>query len=141
MKLVKSESSGSDFGLIGRGIEITGDIVFSDQLNVEGKVNGRITSGTGTLVVGETGHVEATVDIAVCVIHGTLHGDLTAKSKVEIRRTGKVHGDVVTPNLLVEEGALFNGVIRMGQEAGSRLLGEVLPGDADSAAQRRTRGA
>lgn len=139
MKLVKGESGGSDFGLIGRGIEVTGDIVFSDQLNVEGKVNGRITSGTGTLVVGETGLVEATVEIAVCVIHGTLQGDLTAKTKVEIRRTGKVHGDVVTPNLLVEEGAIFNGVIRMGQETTSRLLGEVLPADVD--AQRRTRGA
>ena len=141
MKLVKSDSTGSDFGLIGRGIEVTGDIAFSDQLNVEGKVNGRITSETGTLIVGETGHIEATVQIAACVIHGTLQGDLTAKSKVEIRRTGKVHGDVITPNLLVEEGAIFNGMIRMGQEAGGRLLGEVLPGDIDSAGQRRTRGA
>lgn len=136
-----AKKSEPELSVIGRGIEVTGDIVFSDTVNVEGKVKGRITSETGTLVVEETGYVEATVEIAVCVIRGTLHGDLTAKSKVEIHRTGKVHGDVVTPNLLVEEGALFNGVIRMGQDAGSRLLGEVLPGDADSAAQRRTRGA
>jgi cytoskeletal protein CcmA (bactofilin family) len=122
--LVKSESGGSDMGLIGRGIEVSGDIFFSDQFRVDGKVEGKISSESGTLVVGESGHIEAEVDVGTCVIQGALHGNLIAKTKVEIHKTGRVHGDVITPVLVIEEGAIFNGAIKMGQES-SRKLEEV----------------
>ena len=139
MKLVKGENGNSEFGWIGHGIEITGDIAFSDRLQVDGKVSGKITSDGGTLIIGESGRLEAQIDVGVCVIHGAVNGDLKARSKVEIRRTGRVHGDVMTPVLLVEEGALFNGVIKMGQEAsGNRVLEEVLP-VADAEAQLAAR--
>ena len=124
--LVKTESGGSDMGLIGRGIEVSGDIFFSDQLRVDGKVDGKITSEGGTLVIGESGHLEAQVDVGTCIIQGELHGNLIAKTKVEIHRSGRVHGDLSTPVLLVEEGAIFNGMIKMGQES-SRKLEEVPP--------------
>ncbi|HXG91445.1 MAG TPA: polymer-forming cytoskeletal protein [Blastocatellia bacterium] len=127
MKLVKGENN-SDFGLIGRGIEITGDIRFTDRLQVEGKISGKLTSESGTLVIGESGHIEAQVDVGVCVIYGAINGNLVARSKVEIRQTGRVQGDIITPVLIVEEGAVFNGLIRMGQEATARRLEEVLPG-------------
>lgn len=141
MKLVKGDSGSSDFGLIGRGIEITGDIVFADRLQVDGKVTGKIASESGSIVIGESGHIEAQVDVGVCVIHGALHGNLIARSKVEIRKSGRVHGDVITPVLLVEEGAVFNGAIKMGQEAASRMLEEVLTDDIDSEGRRRAKGA
>lgn len=123
--LVKTENGGSDFGLIGRGIEVSGDISFSDQLQVHGKVDGKISSASGLLVIGESGRLEAHVDVGTCVIEGTLHGNLIAKTKVEIRKTGRVHGDLITPVLLVEEGAVFNGAIKMGQESSNRKLEEV----------------
>jgi cytoskeletal protein CcmA (bactofilin family) len=125
MKLVKGDNGGSDFGLIGRGIEITGDIVFADRLHVDGKVSGKLSSESGTLVIGETGQVEAQLDVGVCVIHGAVYGNLVARSKVEIHKTGRAHGELITPVLLVEEGAVFNGTIKMGQEASGRLLEEV----------------
>ena len=132
MKLVKSETNNnSDFGWIGRGIEVNGDIAFADRLQVDGKTIGKLTSESGTLIIGESGHVEAQVDVGVCVVHGSVHGNLIARSKLEIRRTGRVHGDVITPVLLVEEGAVFNGAIRMSQEAGARLLEEVRLNEAD----------
>ena len=121
MKLVKTDNGGSDFGLISRGIEILGEIAFNNQLNVEGKVKGKLASENGTLNVGETGIIEAEVNVGVCVIHGTINGDLRAKSRVEIRRSGKVYGDVITPILLVEEGAVFNGNIKMDKHDGRRL--------------------
>ena len=124
--LVKSESGGSDMGLIGRGIEVSGDIFFSDQLRVDGKVEGKISSESGTLVIGESGRIEAEVDVGTCVIQGALHGNLMARTKVEIHRSGRVHGDLITPVLVVEEGAIFNGAIKMGQESG-RKLEEVPP--------------
>jgi len=131
MKLVKSDNGGSDFGLIGRGIEVTGDIVFADRLHVDGKVSGKLTSESGTLVIGEAGQIEAQLDVGICVIHGALYGNLIARSKIEIHKTGRVHGDLITPVLLVEEGAVFNGAIKMGHEAGSRLLEDV-SGNLDS---------
>jgi len=141
MKLVKSEPGNSDFGWIGRGIEVKGDIAFADRLQVDGKTNGKLTSESGTLIIGESGQVEAQIDVGVCVVHGTVHGNLIAKSKLEIRKTGRVHGDVITPVLLVEEGAVFNGAIRMTQEAGGRLLEDIRLTEADSEGRRQASGA
>ncbi|HWO02944.1 MAG TPA: polymer-forming cytoskeletal protein [Blastocatellia bacterium] len=139
MKLVKGDNGNSEFGWIGHGIEITGDIAFSDRLQVDGKVSGKITSEAGTLIIGESGQLDARVDVGVCVIHGTLNGNLIASSKVEIRRTGRVVGDMMTPVLLVEEGSAFNGVIKMGPEAsGNRVLEAVAPPvDEEQRAARR----
>src|ERR1044072_2493342 len=123
MKLVKGDNGNSDFGWIGRGIEVTGDIIFPDRLQVDGKVAGKISSHSGTMIIGEMGTVEAQLDVGICIIQGTLQGNQSARSKVEIRKTGRVHGDLITPVLLVEEGAVFNGAIKMGQEAAGRLLG------------------
>jgi cytoskeletal protein CcmA (bactofilin family) len=141
MKLVKSEPGNSDFGWIGRGIEVKGDIAFADRLQVDGKTNGTLTSESGTLIIGESGQVEAQIDVGVCVVHGSVHGNLIARSKLEIRKTGRVHGDVITPVLLVEEGAVFNGAIRMSQEAGGRLLEDIRLTEADSEGRRQASGA
>jgi cytoskeletal protein CcmA (bactofilin family) len=137
MKLVKGENGNSEFGWIGRGIEINGEIAFSDRLQVDGRVSGKLTSESGTLIIGESGQLDAQIDVGVCVVHGSVNGNLVARSKVEIRRTGRVHGDVMTSVLLVEEGAVFNGAIKMGKEAlGNRTLEEVLPVSADAEPQR-----
>lgn len=140
MKLVKGEPNNSDFGWIGRGIEVTGDIAFADRLQVDGRVNGKLTSESGTLIVGETGQLDTQIDVGVCVVHGELQGNVIARSKLEIRRTGRVHGDVVTPVLLVEEGAVFNGAIRMTQESAGRLE-EVRKSKVDSEGRRLASGA
>jgi cytoskeletal protein CcmA (bactofilin family) len=141
MKLVKSEPNNSDFGWIGRGIEVNGDITFADRLQVDGKSIGKLTSDSGTLIIGESGQIEAQIDVGVCVVHGTVQGNLIARSKLEIRRTGRVHGDVVTPVLLVEEGAVFNGAIRMTQEVGGRLLEDIRLTEAESEGRRLASGA
>jgi cytoskeletal protein CcmA (bactofilin family) len=141
MKLVKSEPSNSDFGWIGRGIEVKGDITFADRLQVDGKTIGKLISDSGTLIIGESGQIEAQIDVGVCVVHGSVQGNLIARSKLEIRKTGRVHGDVITPVLLVEEGAVFNGAIRMTQEAGGRLLEEVRLNEAESEGRRQASGA
>ena len=141
MKLVKSEPSNSDFGWIGRGIEVKGDITFADRLQVDGKTIGKLTSDSGTLIIGESGQIEAQIDVGVCVVHGTIQGNLIARSKLEIRKTGRVHGDVITPVLLVEEGAVFNGAIRMTQEVGGRLLEDVRLTEADPEGRRLASGA
>lgn len=137
---MKNEPTSSDFGLIGRGIEVIGDISFADRLQVDGKTQGKLTSDNGTLIVGESARIEAQIDVGVCVVHGFVQGNLIARSKLEIRKSGRVQGDVITPVLLVEEGAVFNGAIRMSQEAGSRLLEEVRLGDVEADSRRQATG-
>ena len=139
MKLVKNDTASSDFGWIGQGIEVRGDINFTERLQVDGKVTGRVLSKSGTLIIGEGGHVEAQVDVGTCVIHGSLHGDMIARARLEIHRTGRLTGDVITPALLVEEGAIFNGAIRMGEQAIRGSLEEVIPEEQDR--ERKAKGA
>lgn len=139
MKLVKNDTSSSDFGWIGRGIEVNGDINFTERLQVDGKVTGKVISEKGTLIIGEGGHIEAQVDVGTCVIHGSIHGDLIARSRLEIHRTGRLTGDVITPALFVEEGAIFNGAIRMGEQASRGSLEEII--SEDRASERKIRGA
>ena len=136
MKLVKSNGPSSDFGIISRGIEVSGEVVFADQLRVDGRIIGKVASDKGTLIIEDSGQVEAQVDVATCIIRGSLYGNLTAKARAEIHRTGRVQGDVTTPVLLVEEGAVFNGAVKMTQESGRLLeVGE----DAES--KRKIKGA
>jgi cytoskeletal protein CcmA (bactofilin family) len=139
MKLVKGDNNSSDFGLIGRGIEVSGDINFAEQLHVHGRVSGKLSSDSGTLVIGESGEIEAHVEVGVCVIHGKVQGNLIAKSKVEIRRSGRVNGDVVTPVLLVEEGAVFDGLIKMTQEPAAPRLKDVSAEDSEDDERRQAR--
>jgi cytoskeletal protein CcmA (bactofilin family) len=139
MKLVKNDSNSSDFGWIGRGIEVNGNINFTERLQVDGKVTGKVVSENGTLIIGEGGHVEAQVDVGTCVVHGSLHGDMIARSRLEIHRTGRLTGDVITPALFVEEGAIFNGAIRMGEQASRGSLEEII--SEDRASERKVRGA
>ena len=131
MKLVKENGIDTASGLIGKGVEVTGDILFTDGLRVEGRVNGSLVSEKGTLVVEESARVEARVDVAICLISGILDGNVKAKSRVEIRRTSRVRGDIITPVLLVEEGAVLNGNVGMSAEAAGRLLDSTRQGDGE----------
>ena len=113
MKAFKADNVGADLGFIGQGIEISGQVQFNDRLQVDGKITGKVTSERGVLTVGESGLIEAQIDVGTCIIHGRIEGDLTSTTRIEIRRTGKVHGDIMTPSLLIEEGALLNGMVKM----------------------------
>jgi cytoskeletal protein CcmA (bactofilin family) len=117
MKLVKDNASEKNVGLLGKGVEVNGDIIFADQLQVEGKVTGRMISENGTLIIGETGRVDAQVEVNVCVIHGVVNGNVNAKSRVEIHKASRVSGDLATSVLVIEEGAVLNGAVGMNQQA------------------------
>jgi len=58
-----------------------GDIAFADRLQVDGKITGKLTSDTGTLIIGESGRLDTQIDVAVCVVHGELHGNVIADPK------------------------------------------------------------
>jgi cytoskeletal protein CcmA (bactofilin family) len=113
MKAFKADNVGADLGFIGQGIEISGQVQFNDRLQVDGKITGKVTSESGVLTVGESGLIEAQVDVGTCIIYGRIEGDLSSSTRIEIRKTGRVHGDIITPSLLIEEGAILNGMVKM----------------------------
>jgi len=119
LKVNGGEDSGQ--GRISRGVEVSGDVLFADALQVDGKVNGKLISESGSLIIEQTGDIHADIDVGVCVIRGTVHGNLNARARVEVYKTARIQGDITTPVLLVEEGALLSGAITMGKD------GEHLP--------------
>lgn len=131
MKLVKSNGNDFAFGMLGKGVSVMGDIRFDDKLHVEGKVIGKVASEKGTLIIEEAGRVEAQIEVGVCIIRGTLEGNVNARSRIEIHKTSHVRGDMTTPVLLIEEGAVFNGSVGMGQEAAARLPEEIQSRDSE----------
>ncbi|MFY9609374.1 MAG: polymer-forming cytoskeletal protein [Blastocatellia bacterium] len=141
MKFSKNGETGNEvaIGLIGKGVEVSGDIVFTDGLRVEGRVAGSLVSEGGTLIVEQAARIEARVDVGICVISGSLEGNVTAKSRVEVHKTARVRGDITTPVLLVEEGAVLNGNVGMSSQEGSHLGELIRPIEADE--QVRVKGA
>jgi cytoskeletal protein CcmA (bactofilin family) len=102
-------------------------------------VAGSVVSEGGTLIVEQAARLEARVDVGICVISGTLEGNVTAKSRVEVHKTARVRGDITTPVLLVEEGAVVNGNVGMASQAGNHLVEPIRSTDAEE--QVRVKGA
>ena len=92
------------------GMEITGEVKFTDAMRVETKISGKVFSESGSLVVGEKGQVQATIEVGSVEVFGTVEGTITAKHKMQIRAGGRVTGDIFTPELNIEHGAFFDGM-------------------------------
>jgi len=105
-------TTGKLSGFIDKDTEIVGDIKFSDSFRVDGKFKGKILSGQ-KLIVGESGELEADVDVASVSINGKIKGSLNASERIEIFSLGRVTGKLVTPKLIIEEGAFFQGSCQM----------------------------
>jgi cytoskeletal protein CcmA (bactofilin family) len=95
-------------GFMDQGTEFLGELRFRDTFRVDGHVKGRIVSDN-TLIVGETGHVEADIDCGVVSIRGTVTGHIHGRQRIELMAGSRVHGTLSSPRLVIEEGALFQG--------------------------------
>jgi cytoskeletal protein CcmA (bactofilin family) len=91
-------------GLIDMESEFKGDLTFKGSFRIEGRFKGTITSDA-LLVIGEKGKVEADIKVGQLVINGEIHGHLQANDRIEIHDKGRVFGTILTPRLIVEEGA------------------------------------
>lgn len=113
--IAREIKDGSLSGFVGSGTVITGEASFKSMLRVDGRFSGRITSGTGTLIVGSGGQVDANIDVSVAQIHGVVNGDIIAGQRIELGRAAKVSGNIQTPSLVIEQGAVFEGSCKMVQ--------------------------
>jgi cytoskeletal protein CcmA (bactofilin family) len=95
------------------GPELNGELSFKDMLRINGHVVGKIFSYKGTLIVDASARVEAEINVGVCVVSGTVVGDVTAHERVEVGSEAEVTGNISTPALSIKPGALFHGDCRM----------------------------
>jgi cytoskeletal protein CcmA (bactofilin family) len=113
-----SSGSGGLTAFIDQGSEFEGKLSFKDTVRIDGRFRGEISS-ENTLIVGESGEIEATIHSSTIAISGSVTGDVIAKSKVVVHKTGSVEGNIETPSLMVEEGARIEGEIKMGSGSGA----------------------
>jgi len=113
--LAKDIKEGTLSGFVGGGTVVTGEANFKAMMRVDGHLSGRVSSSSGTLIVGANGKVDANIEVAVAVIHGTINGDIIATQRLELGRAAKVNGNIQTPSLIIEQGAVFEGTCKMVQ--------------------------
>ncbi len=106
---------------LGKSVVLKGHLSASEDLTIEGRVEGTITVRGHTLTVGHHAQIEAKILARVATIRGTVHGDVTATEKVEILAKGSLDGDVVAPRIVIAEGACFRGKM------------DIQPGNAEQA--------
>lgn len=111
--LARDIKEGTLSGFVGGGTVVTGEANFKAMMRIDGHLSGRINSSSGTLIVGANGKVDANVEVAVAVIHGTINGDIIATQRLELGRAAKVNGNIQTPSLIIEQGAVFEGSCKM----------------------------
>ncbi len=114
----RSASSGPPgLSIIGSGMSIQGDVETGGIVKIEGTVNGHVRAAQQVLVA-KGGRIEGDVETGEALIAGTVHGSVHSKQRVEIQAGAIVDGDVTAKRILVAEGAVLNGTVRMGDEGG-----------------------
>lgn len=113
--LARDIKEGTLSGFVGNGTVLTGEASFKGMLRVDGHLSGRVSSQDGTLIISTNGQVDANIEVAVAQIFGTVNGDIIATKRIEMGRVAKVTGNIQTPALVIENGAIFEGSCRMAE--------------------------
>lgn len=107
-----ASESGGLTAFIDQGSSFEGKLSFKDTVRIDGHFSGEITS-ENTLVIGETGVIEADIRSQVVIVSGTIHGNVVAQRKVVLHKSAQVDGDVESPSVVMEDGAVLNGKLNM----------------------------
>ncbi len=113
-------------GNIGKSVIIKGELSGSEDLTIEGQVEGKIELNNNVLTIGTNAKIKAQVFAKTVVVLGEVTGNITASEKVDIRDNGSVDGDITSPKVAIAEGAHFRGAIDMNR-------GTVVKGDGKAA--------
>ena len=98
---------------VGKSVVIKGELTGSEDLTIEGQVEGTIQLRDNVLTIGPNGRIKAQVHAKIVIILGQVTGNVSASEKVEIRDNGSVDGDIVAPRVAISEGAHFRGSVDM----------------------------
>lgn len=93
--------------------ELIGELSFRDMLRVNGHIAGSVCSKKGTLIIDATAQIDANIEVSVAIISGTVNGDIIAHQRVELGPAARIHGNIWTRSLSIQNGAIFDGVCQM----------------------------
>src|SRR5580693_2224666 len=96
---------------IGKSVMIKGQIFSREDLTIDGEIDGSVELHEHRLTVGPNGKVQAGVKAREVVVLGTIHGNVEASDKIDIRKDAKLVGDIKTARIVIEDGAYFKGSI------------------------------
>jgi cytoskeletal protein CcmA (bactofilin family) len=103
--------------VIGRSIILKGELSANEDLLIEGQFEGTVRLEDHCLTIGSNGKVKADIQARQVVILGSVNGNVNAREKIEVRRTGNVTGDLTSASIAIEEGAYFKGSIDILRDA------------------------
>lgn len=121
---------------IGKSVVIKGDLSGSEDLTIEGQVEGKIELRQNVLTIGANGKIKASIFAKAVIVQGEVTGDITASERVDIRDAGSVDGDLSAPRIAIADGAHFRGSIdmqRQGVKAPDVKATETKPADVKPA--------
>jgi cytoskeletal protein CcmA (bactofilin family) len=102
--------------VLSQGVLVKGDLSGKEDLLIEGQCEGTLDFHDHCLTIGPEGQVKSEIHARQVVVHGTVNGRISAKDRVEIRKTGTVVGDIVSAGVAIEDGAYFKGSIEIMRE-------------------------
>jgi cytoskeletal protein CcmA (bactofilin family) len=100
-----------DIATIGKSVVVKGELSGSEDLYVDGEVEGSISLRGQSLTIGPNGRVHANVEARNVIVHGRIDGNIKASDRVELRKSASLSGDISTARVAIEEGAFFKGSI------------------------------
>ena|SRR5579884_614456 len=106
----------SEFAHIGKSVVIKGELSGSEDLYVDGSVEGTIELQGNNLTIGPNGQVHAHVNAKSVVVQGKLEGNIHAGDRAELRKSAHAVGDIVTQRVAIEDGAYFKGKVDIQRE-------------------------
>ena len=110
---------GKQVANIGKSISIKGDLTGNEDMVIEGRVDGKVDLPNNQLTIGANGTINAEINAKAVVVVGRVTGNVNGTERVEIQGSGIVDGDVAAPRLVVAEGAVLNGAIKMTKKSGA----------------------
>ena len=114
-----AEGFRSEMAHIGKSVLIKGELSGSEDLYLDGEVEGTIELRECNFTVGPNGRVRGNVHVKSVIVQGKIEGDIAASQRVELRNSASVIGDIATERILIEEGAVFKGKLETGEKAKS----------------------
>lgn len=102
---------------ISQGIKIKGEVTGSEDLFVDGVVDGKLNLANGSLTIGPNGSVKADVNAREVIVRGKIEGKVTGRDRVQLWSTGQITGEVQTDRLAIEDGAQLRGKVEAGRQA------------------------
>ncbi len=124
-------AGGGETAVIGRSIQIIGDLRGGEDLRIEGDVSGTVELKDSALTISKEGRVKADVYARSIAVDGETKGDLYAAERISVHVNARVQGNIIAPKVSIEEGAHFKGSIEMDPAVVEKALGKAVSNGVD----------